>query len=491
MLKVTFLGHQGWAISSNQTTILIDPLFHEGIGDSNEDYYLRLYPPRTFNFASMPPIQAVIISHEHPDHLHLPSLVLLDRKIPIYLSSLSSFAARRVLQEMGFTVKLLAPADHIQIESLEVITLHPDGRTRADELDVVPFIVHETGNKQNNFFTTIDLSPTLPIIQELKTHIPKIGIWAVANNDLDVSLFYSWHPFTQDQSAERASSWKEQYKQFFQNWTPPTLTAVYGGGFSFEGSLSWLNENVFNCDQNDVVKHFRKLVPEAKIHPSLPGETFVLQSGQWTETLPSTDYLRAQSIEQWPKHQAKKPNSEEIKKFFPPGCGRTDITTKEEQELTEQLQRFAQFLFNSSLFYTLYRIGPNDCKNTRPTVAFLLRTNANNQKTVWAYDPQASAFKRDTAAEQTQDPTAAYLAGVECWATDLLALFKFERTAGYTLFGHMRFWNSMAQQWNIELDTALYLYTHPLCQPDRYYTVYHRQAEAIAHVKPQVWFSKE
>jgi hypothetical protein len=238
--------------------------------------------------------------------------------------------------------------------------------------------------------------------------------------------------------------------------------------------------------------HFQKAIPSVKIQAPLPGETVVLHNGKCIETSAFTPYLSTVAKDQWPAHSAhaEHPHNEN-KQFFPPGSKQTEITDAQMKELMVQLQHFARFLYNSSLFHLLYKIGPKDCPSKRPTIAFLLRTDSKPTYSVWAYDPQACAFVQDLHAAQAPDPTDGYLAGVECWATDLLALFRFERTAGYTLFGRMRFWNTLAKQWNVELDTALYLYTHPLCQPDRYYTVYARSAQTVSQVQPLVRSAKE
>lgn len=486
MLRVTFLGHQGWALSAKETTLLIDPLFHEGIGDG-QDYYLKLYPPRQLELTKLPAITAVVITHEHPDHFHLPSLALLDRSIPIYLSALSSTAARRVLRDLGFTVHLLSPTDRLTLGALTLIALHPDGRTRADEWDVIPFVVHTDEHQgRDNFFSTIDLSPTQNILRELKTLVPQVGVWSIANNDLDLSPFYTWYPFNADQSAARAASWKEQYHQFFHPWVPPALISIYGGGFEFDGDLSWLNRTVFNCDSFQAAEHLRKALPSVPIHAPIPGETVLLQGGKRIETHTRAPYLATVAKEQWPLHTATPSTDGQHARFFPPGTGTADLLPEQTTELVEHLQQLARFLYNSSLFHLLYKIGPKDCPGRHPTIAFLLRTSSRPTYSVWAYDPQACAFIEDPHAAVLPDPTTAYCAGVECWATDLLALFRFERTAGYTLFGRMRFWNTLPQQYNVDLDMVLYLYAHPLCQPDRYYTVYRRQADTVMNIEPIV-----
>src|SRR5215211_191057 len=104
----TFLGHQGWMIRSGRTCVLVDPLLCEEFGDVHALQY-RVYPPRVMRAEAFPPIDAVILSHEHDDHFDIPSLVRLDRRIPIFISVHSSIAAYEILRRIGFAVQPLVP----------------------------------------------------------------------------------------------------------------------------------------------------------------------------------------------------------------------------------------------------------------------------------------------------------------------------------------------------------------------------------------------
>src|SRR5262245_16424753 len=101
MFRATFIGHHAWLFATERSRLLVDPLFHErfGLTDSVE---LRVFPPRVFDFAEFPAIDAVLLTHEHEGHFDIPSLHLIDRQVPIYISSRSSSAMRQVLAEMGF-----------------------------------------------------------------------------------------------------------------------------------------------------------------------------------------------------------------------------------------------------------------------------------------------------------------------------------------------------------------------------------------------------
>jgi L-ascorbate metabolism protein UlaG (beta-lactamase superfamily) len=84
-MKATFLGHQSWLISSSNTNLLIDPVLYNSFG-SDDDNSIEIYPPREINISRMPKIDAIILSHEHSDHFHIPTLIKF-KDTPILVSS--------------------------------------------------------------------------------------------------------------------------------------------------------------------------------------------------------------------------------------------------------------------------------------------------------------------------------------------------------------------------------------------------------------------
>ena len=84
-ISVTWFGHSTLLIRSNNVTILTDPLFGEG----NTDPLFFGPTPFTFeyNYAleDLPPIDYVLISHDHYDHLDHRTIQALDDRVPLYV----------------------------------------------------------------------------------------------------------------------------------------------------------------------------------------------------------------------------------------------------------------------------------------------------------------------------------------------------------------------------------------------------------------------
>ena len=93
-LYVTFIGHLTTLIQIENVNILTDPVWSKEIGPE----YLKLLlplPTRTrmpgVLFDDLPPIDVVVISHNHYDHMDLPTIKMLKQKFdPIFLVGLGN-----------------------------------------------------------------------------------------------------------------------------------------------------------------------------------------------------------------------------------------------------------------------------------------------------------------------------------------------------------------------------------------------------------------
>jgi hypothetical protein len=74
----------------------------------------------------MPQPDAVVLTHEHLDHFHLPSLGLLDRGTPIYTGPLLPAPVEEAINRLGLTVHRIDHTDSIELDDLHV-TLYPAG----------------------------------------------------------------------------------------------------------------------------------------------------------------------------------------------------------------------------------------------------------------------------------------------------------------------------------------------------------------------------
>ena len=123
-LELTFLGHQTWHITDGLSSVLLDPILAPAFGAGSLEF--EIWPPRTVDTQGMPTPNAVILSHEHLDHFHLPSLDLLARTVPVYTGTTTPAAVTDAIEALGFTVHRVDHTQPLNVGDIE-ITLYPAG----------------------------------------------------------------------------------------------------------------------------------------------------------------------------------------------------------------------------------------------------------------------------------------------------------------------------------------------------------------------------
>lgn len=120
--SVTWWGHATVGIHLAGRTVLTDPVLTGGVG------HLVRRRGAAPSIAARSP-DAVVISHLHSDHTHLPSLALLDRAVPILLPV---GAPRRMsgLRRLPNPLVEIAPGDSMSVAGLTVtaVPAEHDGR---------------------------------------------------------------------------------------------------------------------------------------------------------------------------------------------------------------------------------------------------------------------------------------------------------------------------------------------------------------------------
>ena len=160
--RATFFGWQGWLFETARTAIAIDPLLVDQVGrgprHTRIDFMFR--EARELTLDRLPPLDALVLSHEHEDHFNIPTLVRLDRRIPLYVSRRVSAAARGLLGELGFAVHYVDHGDTLEIGDLEVRLFGADqtaGMANFDEWDVLAYLVRQRGGA-GGLFSNVDIA---------------------------------------------------------------------------------------------------------------------------------------------------------------------------------------------------------------------------------------------------------------------------------------------------------------------------------------------
>jgi hypothetical protein len=481
MFAVTFVGHQGWAFRSDKACILVDPLLCEEFGHAQVLDY-RVYPPRQLSYDQFPRVDAVFLSHEHDDHFDIPSLALLDRKIPIFLSSRSSVAGYKILVEMGFSVQPLVPGVSLRFSDLEFIPMCGDhvNTNTGDEWDTLPFLVEHTGN-EGSFFSMVDCTLTPAHVQMVKSRVSKAGIVGWTNNTLDRSHMCDFLPERDKATEQFTQRMQAANMQLGEMWSPPSAMLVCAGGFSFYGSRQWLNQRFFCVDTERACKSLSSTYPKQRFFATRPGQTFFMEGNKLKKVEDETPFLKTQPKESWPSRQ-KGPKQD--LPDYAPATGKTELGRKDLTRLRQKLNELADALVGSDLFKALYSLLGFESEGIMTTFALMLRDGQPGQELLFVYNPNACAF--DLIDSRAGNPHKTYLAGMECWATDLLAVLSGELGPISISFGRAFLWNQKPDFFNFNIFGELYRMSHPLRRPAEYFRTYERLWKKCAGVQPVI-----
>jgi hypothetical protein len=160
--RATYFGWQGWLFETDRAAVAIDPLLVDQVGrgprHTRVDFVFR--EARELRLDRLPPLDALVLSHEHEDHFSVPTLVRLDRRIPLCVSRRVSAAARSLLDELGFAVRYVDHGDTLAFGDLEVRLFGADQTASVasfDEWDTLAYLVRHRGGA-GGLFSNVDIS---------------------------------------------------------------------------------------------------------------------------------------------------------------------------------------------------------------------------------------------------------------------------------------------------------------------------------------------
>jgi L-ascorbate metabolism protein UlaG (beta-lactamase superfamily) len=166
---VWFLGHSTAAIDVDGTRVLTDPVLRGRISALVRRHPL---PAGVLHH----PVDAVVISHMHHDHLDLPSLRRLDPDVPLLVPR----RAGRFLARRGFRrVREMVPGDAVSIGAITVIATrarHTGFRTPFGPMGgCLGFIVE--GSRRVYFAGDTDLFPEMAALGPIDVALLPVAGW--------------------------------------------------------------------------------------------------------------------------------------------------------------------------------------------------------------------------------------------------------------------------------------------------------------------------
>ncbi len=130
------LGHSSHLLKLGGKYWLIDPVFGERVSPFSFAGPKRFHPP-PLALTDLPPIEGLILSHDHYDHLDLPTIEYLNGRVQRYFVPLGVGAR---LQDMGVEAKRIEEFDwwqnasHAGVQLTAAPAQHFSGRTLWDRI---------------------------------------------------------------------------------------------------------------------------------------------------------------------------------------------------------------------------------------------------------------------------------------------------------------------------------------------------------------------
>ncbi|HEX2689488.1 MAG TPA: MBL fold metallo-hydrolase [Kofleriaceae bacterium] len=432
MFSVTYLGHQGWLLQGGGSRILVDPLL---TNEYSPGFSAEVYPPRTFDFRTFPPIDAVVLSHEHADHLSLSSLALLDRKVPIVLPARSARALHDAVTGLGFRVVPSRSGDRFAAGDLEVALLGGvvPGAQLEWEVTNLQILIADRA-RHGSFFTYVDTWPTAEALAAVRRCVGTPSVLCHANNLMDWSCLEAGPGrFPPPVALAFAAEILDAEARWWGDGERPKVSAICGPGLVFRGADAWMNQ-ILCVDSERVCDVLRAHAPDRGFRAPLPGETIELVRGAVRRIAPHAPFVRALDRAAWPSLAVS--HRRALIADFPPACGERSFDDADWPEVIAQLDQLAAFLYRRELFHGVLALDGRALGRHKPAFVLVLRCGSDDTAHVLEYQPDANRFARVVATR----PLETYALGLECWLSDLwrvlIGLMLPQR-----LLGHLRTWS--------------------------------------------------
>ena len=164
--RITYVGHATTLIELDGVVVLTDPLLRPRFG-----HVRRI----TAAPATLPKVDAVLISHAHRDHLDLPSL----RRVPDAVRVFAPPAAAAVVRRSGRAAQAMLPGDRVRVGDLEVLAVPAvhDGRRVAvgGERHAIGYLI--TGSASVYFAGDTDVYPEMRELTGVDTALLPVWGW--------------------------------------------------------------------------------------------------------------------------------------------------------------------------------------------------------------------------------------------------------------------------------------------------------------------------
>ena len=114
-MKIQFINHACFTIEVNNNLLMFDPWFEGKV--FNDSW--SLIKETNINDIEIKKLKVILISHEHPDHLHWGTLKNIKsktkQKILVIIPKRNNDNVKQAIQKLGFVVMEIPPNKSLQL----------------------------------------------------------------------------------------------------------------------------------------------------------------------------------------------------------------------------------------------------------------------------------------------------------------------------------------------------------------------------------------
>jgi hypothetical protein len=240
--KITFLNHASFSIEKNGSLTLVDPWFSGRIFN-NSWSLLKDTDDSQIDYSKL---KYISISHEHPDHLHFPTLKHIksktDNDVIILYPRRKNPNVKEACEKIGFKFFYLDQYSETQIEedySIGVFKDNPEGHDHA--------LIYKVGDKvilnQNDAY----LDPET--LSKVKKQIPNIDLWLF---QFSLAGYYG-NSTEPDVIKNKGTFFHEDKFLFYQNYLEPKVSVPFASFVYFcKQYNSYIND--YAVELKDIVE---------------------------------------------------------------------------------------------------------------------------------------------------------------------------------------------------------------------------------------------
>jgi Beta-lactamase superfamily domain len=280
-MKLTFGGHNFWIIQLEDKTIYFDPILVDGLGVKADGG--RIFPPRKLDLLNVPQPDYVIITHEHTDHFHIPSLKLISKKCVIVFGLLMPTFIENVLINLGFKqIKRVGLSKIFQIGPFKLTFYNSAKNTAFWEQRVTQILLHfEKYEENHSIFFSVDAAMSTYFVDDLKRGKIKLPKTIILSNNSeipsDLSITGSLDDcrpskIVKDRAFINLKIFQELFVNYIDQISEIKYVFVVGGGF-VKQDFQYSEQDVQRQKMLETVGNYLSL--SENIFAPFPGDEFI------------------------------------------------------------------------------------------------------------------------------------------------------------------------------------------------------------------------